>query len=101
MGKAIEAIRDDYRSADSSLSENTVSFSRRLRVKMPNGEVIDCRNPKDTFDKVIEKLGISEEELTFNKNNQPNIWQVRENLIRIGWWLGIPLRIERYKNTDK
>jgi len=99
-GKAIEAIKDDYLSLDSSRWENTVSFTRRLSVKMPDEKVIDCPKAKDTFDKVIKELGISQKDLTFNTNNQPNIWQIRENLIRIGRWIGRPLRIERYKNTD-
>ena len=101
-GKAIEAIKDDYRNGDSL---PTVSFTRRLSVKIPDNDrkEIDCSTAKDTFDKVIKELGISEEELTltFNPNNQPNIWQIRENLIRIGRWLGRPLQIERYKDKDK
>ena len=100
-GKAIKAIKNDYQNKSSLLSENTVSFTRRLRVKRHDGEVIDCPRIDDTFDKVIEELEVREEELTFNKNNQPNIWQIRESLIRIGRRLGIPLRIERYKKTDK
>ena len=105
-GKVIETIKSDYRNKSSLLSENTVSFTRRLRVKIPDEKVekvIDCPKAKDTFDKVIKELGISEEELTltFNPNNQPNIWQIRENLIRIGRWLGRPLQIERYKDKDK
>ncbi|MDE0317129.1 MAG: type I restriction enzyme HsdR N-terminal domain-containing protein [Candidatus Poribacteria bacterium] len=104
VGKSIKAIKNDYRNEGSLLSENIVSFTRRLRVKIPDEKVekvIDCLKAKDTFDKVIKELGISEKELTFNTNNQPNIWQIRENLIRIGRWIGRPLRIERYKNTDK
>ena len=98
-GKAIKAIKNDYQNKGSLPPENTVSFTRRLRVKIHDGEVIDCPRIDDTFDKVIEKLEVGAEELTFNKNNQSNIWQIRESLIRIGRWIGKPLRIERY--TDK
>lgn len=98
---AIKAFKADHKNLDGPLSENRVSYGSRLRVKMPDGEVIDCQKPRDTFCKVIEKLGISKEELTYKISNQPNIWQIRENLIKIGRWHGISLRIERLKKTDK
>lgn len=74
-GKAIEAIK-----GDTPTQEDSPTFSRRLRVTMPNGDVIDCPNPKDTFNKVLERLQVKDEELTFKKEQQPLIWQyLRQN----------------------
>ena len=95
-GKAIEAIK-----GDTPTQEDRTTFSRRLRVTMPNGDVIDCPNPKDTFNKVIERLEVKDEELTFKKEQQHLIWEIRKNLIRIGRMKCVPLKVERLKSTEK
>ena len=56
-GEVTQAIKDDYMSVNIHDEEYKTSFSQRLRVTMPNGEVVDCPDPKDTFVEVIIKLG--------------------------------------------
>lgn len=55
-GESIQAIKNDYRDADKLTIKDQVSFSPRLRVTMPDGEVIDCQDSEMTFVEVIKKL---------------------------------------------
>ena len=55
--KVAQVIKDDYLNANIHIQEDK-AFSHRLRVTMPNGEVIDYQNPEDTFAEVIIKLGV-------------------------------------------
>lgn len=117
-GKVIEKIKDDYRSINSpSLTDK---YSRRLRVTMPNGEVINCPDSKDTFVEVIVKLGLEDvarvrpnivkkscdgetppfkcccQRNSFYINtSQPLKWQRRNTLVRISRQLCVHLKIER------
>ena len=94
-GEAQQAIKNDYRKDNSQFPKDKDSPSRRLRVTMPDGEVIDCPNPKDTFNEVIEKLKVRPEQLTFKRDQQSNIWEIRENLVKIGRKYCVPLKVER------
>ena len=120
-GKVTQKIKNDYRSIDRQTLKDKVSFSPRLRVTMPNGEVIDCPNPKDTFIEVIVKLGLEDvarirpkivkksrddvEGSPFKEYCQHNGFYIntyqplkgerRNTLVRIGRQLCVHLKVER------
>ncbi len=115
-GEAIQAIRDDYLNVDRPSPKDKVSFSPRLRVTMPNGDVIDCQDPKETFVKAIKKLGLEKvarsrpkivkmsphnhgkhcEHNGFYINTYlPLKGEIRNTLVSIGRQLCIPLKVER------
>ena len=118
MGEAIQAIKGDYQSINSALPENKVS--PRLRVTMPNGEVIADPDPRNTFVEVIVKLGLEnvarnrptvvkkvsdvktppfthyrERNGFYINTGLPLKGQRRTVLISIGMQLCVPLRVER------
>lgn len=120
-GEVIQTIRDDCRNVDRRPSKDKDSFSRRLRVTMPNGEVIDCIDPKDTFVEVIIKLGpenvaCSSPKIVkktpfdhgeFQKHNGyyintylPLKWEKRSVLVSIGRKLCVPLKVERIEKQE-
>lgn len=119
--KTIEKIKSDYQSIDRQTVKDKVPFSPRLRVTMPDGEEIDCPNPKDTFIKVIVKLGLEDvarikpkivkksrdaievppfkeyyQHNGFYINTyQPLKWEIRNTLVRISRQLCVHLKVER------
>ena len=115
-GEAIQAIGDDYRSVNRWTPKDKESFSRRLRVTMPDGEVVDCLDPEDTFVEVIIKLGVEnvfrsspkivkETPFAHGKHREYNGFyintylplkgQKRSALVSIGRQLGKLLKVER------
>ena len=115
-GKATQAIKDDYMSVNIHDKEYKISFSQRLRVTMPNGEVVDCPDPEDTFVAVIIKLGpenvahsspkiVKKSPFDHGKFREyngyyintylPLKWEKRNVLVSIGRKLCVLLKVER------